>query len=357
MKKYSAVIIGGGNIAGSHAQGYAAIDEIDIVAVADPDRDKAAGFSKQFGIRSVYGDYRDMLDKERPDIVSICTWHPFHAEMTVAAASRKPQVILCEKPMATSIGEAEEMIIACDRNEVKLAVGFQRRFLSAWTKARELILGGDIGQPVRLSHVRNTGLLNATSHGLDCMRYLLGDPDVEWVFGQVERKTDRYERDIRCEDCVGGFLRFSDGVQGSFQTDLLPDDDQTWAVAQGCQGIVEFDDNSVRFFNEHTHGWKDIKIDPIDPFEAQARELVMWLDGEREHRNRAENGMWTMQMMMGVYESARRREKVHLPMQTRANPLDLMVESGELAIERPGRYDTRSFLLGGEAMSLDDTAA
>ena len=62
-------------------------------------------------------------------------------------------------------------------------------------------------------------------------------------------------------------------------------------------------------------------------------------------------------MMMGVYESARRREKVHLPMQTRANPLDLMVESGELAIERPGRYDTRSFLLGGEAMSLDDTAA
>ena len=75
------------------------------------------------------------------------------------------------------------------------------------------------------------------------------------------------------------------------------------------------------------------------------------------HRGQAENGLWTMQMMMGVYESARCHERVNLPMQTRANPLDLMVESGQLPVVRPGRYDIRSSLLSGEDMSLEDLQA
>lgn len=57
-----------------------------------------------------------MLDAEQPDIVSVCTWHPLHAEMTIAAAARHPRAILCEKPMATSLGEAEQMMTACQRN-------------------------------------------------------------------------------------------------------------------------------------------------------------------------------------------------------------------------------------------------
>ena len=65
-----------------------------------------------------------MLDIENPDIVSVCTWHPLHAEMTIAAAARQPKAILCEKPMATNLGEAEAMMIACQRNQVKLAIGF-----------------------------------------------------------------------------------------------------------------------------------------------------------------------------------------------------------------------------------------
>jgi hypothetical protein len=61
-------------------------------------------------------------------------------------------------------------------------------------------------------------------------------------------------------------------------------------------------------------------------------------------------------MLMAIYESARRHEKVILPLETRLNPLDLMVESGHLAVERPGRYDIRAFLLRGERMASDDSA-
>ena len=349
--KYRAVIIGGGSIGGAHAQGYNNTAGIELVACADVDETKGKSFAAKHGIAKTYTDYRQMLDQEQPDLVSVCTWHPLHAEMTIAAAARRPKAILCEKPMATSTGEAEAMMIACQRNGVKLAIGFQRRFLPAWVKAKELIAQGAIGRPERILHTRRTGLLNATSHGLDCMRYMLGDPAVEWVFAQVERKTDRYERSVRSEDCVGGFLRFAGGVQGSFQTDLVEDD--KWAFAQGSEGMVDFDDGWVRYFNAKTGGWKEVEVEELDPMAAQAEELGAWIEDRLVHRNQAENGMWTMQMMMGAYESARCHEVVHLPMQTRLNPLDLMVESGQLPVQRPGRYEIRSFLLGGEGMHLE----
>jgi len=350
--RYSAAIIGCGSMANAHARGYAGVDVIDLQACADIDASRGERFGQEHDVPRRYRDYREMLDAEQPDIVSVCTWHPLHAEMTIAAAARRPRAILCEKPMATSLGEAEQMMTACRRNEVKLAIGFQRRFLPAWTRARELVAAGEIGVPQRLSHTRLTGLLNATSHGLDCMRYVLGDPGVEWVFGQVERQSDKYERSVRSEDCVAGFLLFEGGVQATFQTDLVPDN--KWAFVQGSEGMIDFDDQWVRYFNAHTGGWREVEVGGGEPMAAQAQELVDWIEERCVHRGQAENGLWSMQMMMGVYESARCHEKVSLPMQTRVNPLDLMVESGHLPVTRPGRYDIRSFLLSGEAMSLED---
>lgn len=349
--RYRAVIIGAGSIGAAHAAGYRQAERIDLVACAETVEERGQRFAERFGIPRQYADYRQMLDAERPDLVSVCTWHPLHAEMTIAAAACRPRAILCEKPMATSLGEAEEMMVACQRNQVKLAIGFQRRFLSAWTKARELIADGAIGRPERISHTRLTGLLNATSHGLDCIRYLLGDPKVEWVFGQVERKTDRFERGVRCEDCVAGFLLFEGGVQASFQTDLVPQD--KWAFVQGTEGMIDFDDGWIRYFNARTRGWREVAVPSVDPFAAQAQGLVEWVEDDVVHRGQAENGLWTMHMMMGVYESARCHEAVRLPLQTRANPLDLMVESAQLPVQRPGRFDVRSFLLPGESMQFE----
>lgn len=348
---YRAAIIGCGSIASSHASGYNRVEATTLVACADTVEPKAQNFAQRNSIPNYYADYRQVLDVEKPDIVSVCTWHPLHAEMTIAAAARQPKAILCEKPMATNLGEAEAMMIACQRNQVKLAIGFQRRFLGAWTEAKALIAAGAIGEPQRVSHTRLTGLLNATGHGFDCMRYILGDPKVEWVFGQVERKTDRYERSVRSEDCVAGFLLFAGGVQGTFQTDLVSEN--KWAFVQGTDGLLDFDDGWIRYFNAETGGWRDIEVEAVEAAAAQVHELVDWIEERCVHRNQAENGLWTMHMMMGAYESARCHEVVSLPMQTRANPLDLMVETGQLPVQRPGRYDIRSFLLEGEAMHLN----
>jgi len=90
---------------------------------------------------------------------------------------------------------------------------------------------------------------------------------------------------------------------------------------------------------------------------AQADELADWVEGKVEtHRGRGENAYKALEMIHAVYESARCHEKVVLPMRTLVNPLDLMVESGQLPVERPGKYDIRSFLLRGERLWSDDEA-
>ena len=91
---------------------------------------------------------------------------------------------------------------------------------------------------------------------------------------------------------------------------------------------------------------------------GQADELADWVEGKTDtHRGRGENGYKALEMIHGVYESARCHEKVVMPVRTKINPLDIMVESGHLAPERPGRYDIRAFLLRGERMTADDEGA
>ena len=88
---------------------------------------------------------------------------------------------------------------------------------------------------------------------------------------------------------------------------------------------------------------------------AQADELADWVEGKANtHRGRDEQGFKALQMIHAVYESARMHEKVEMPLQTRVNPLDLMVESGHLTPMRPGKYDIRAAALRNENM-VDDT--
>ena len=91
--------------------------------------------------------------------------------------------------MGVSLGECDEMLIVANRNDVKVVIGHQRRFNSAWTDARNLIAEGAIGEPQQVVCQSGQGLLNDCSHLFDMMRYVLSDPDPQWVIGNVERKN------------------------------------------------------------------------------------------------------------------------------------------------------------------------
>ena len=156
--KLRAGVIGCGGMAQHHIAGYLASGRFELAAIADLDAAVMDEVDRELGVKPVhYTDAAAMLDRERLDVVSVCVWHTGHAPWTIAAAARRPRAILCEKPMAESLGRAEEMLVACRRNQVKLAIAHQRRFLPAYTLARELIARGAIGSVKLMLSFGGTG--------------------------------------------------------------------------------------------------------------------------------------------------------------------------------------------------------
>jgi UDP-N-acetyl-2-amino-2-deoxyglucuronate dehydrogenase len=360
MGKYRVGVIGCGSIGRAHAYGWSNNERTELVALADITPAARDEFGEEFGVPESgrYADFREMVEKEKPDIVSICLWHGQHAPTVVAVAAMRPKLILCEKPMATSLGEAEQMIVAAKRNKVRLAVGHQRRFLPGWNIARDLVAEGAIGKVTHLWSNVADGLLNWGTHTIDMMRFIMGDPNATAVVGAVQRDSDRYERGMRIEDSCLGLIQFDNGAQATIESDLTPRETASINCNfYGTEGMIQVDENTVRLMNASTNGWKELstfewKHSFRDAFLAQSHGIADWLDDKvDEYRGEAKNAIAVMEIMMALYESARLKEITRLPLLTRDNPLDLMVESGELAVRRPGKYDIRSSHVRGEGMS------
>jgi predicted dehydrogenase len=342
---YRAGIVGAGQIGRAHAVGYHGTEEIELVAVTEPNDRVRKAFQEEYNIPTGYTDMKEMLDSEDLDYVSICTWHLLHEPQSILAAGYLPKAIICEKPMSVGMGSVEHMIKICDDHKVKLVIGHQRRFYHSWTKARELILDGVIGEPQMVTAKSGEGLLNCGTHVIDACRYLLGDPETEWVIGALERKTDRYEREVRIEDACMVLIQFQGGAQALVQSDLTP---SRWSVEEyqvkGSDGVLEVDARRLKYVNGSTSGWITLEPDYEDPWILQARATVRYVEPGGDPRGNARQAAHTVEIMMALYQSARDHAVIHLPLKEKGYPVDLMFDEGKIPVEEPGAYDIRSFL-------------
>ena len=128
MATYRAGIIGCGGRGRAHAEGYALSSKVEIVACADPIESTCSSFAKTFSVQRTYEDYRQMLENEELDMVSVCTWTGQHREMIEAAAQVGVRAIHSEKPMAPTWGDAKALYQACVDRGVVLTFCHQRRF-------------------------------------------------------------------------------------------------------------------------------------------------------------------------------------------------------------------------------------
>lgn len=334
---YRVGVIGTGGIARTHARGYQSL-ELKLVAGADINQASVDAFANEFGLSGKYTDFREMLAKEDLDIVSVCTWPGAHSEGTIAAAEAGVKAVLCEKPMAVSLGQADAMLEACEKSGTKLAIGHHHRFNARNTEARRLIAAGAIGQPTLLHSRSGGGLTNNGTHAIDRMRYWLNDPGTEWVIGQIERKTNRYERAEPIEDLCAGIICFAGGTRGMVESDLpasnAPD---VGTLIYGTEGALKISD-ALYIQNADGAGWRQTNVPPDT---NQFAELIGWIEGRNEHRNEAKHGRAVVEIMMAIYESVRTRGLVRMPLKTKASPLAMMIEDGSLPLEKPDRYDIR----------------
>jgi len=352
--KYTAAIIGCGSIGHAHMEGYDLVDEVEVVAVADPVAAARQLYIEEYDIAQQYDTVEEMLDKAKPDFVSVCTWHLLHPAPTIAAAQAGVQAVICEKPMAIGMEAADSMVNACATSGTKLVISHQRRFTPGWEKAKELIAQGVIGKPLFVTNKVAEGLTNWGTHSIDGSRFVLGDPKAHWVMGSVERRTDRYERDTAVEDACMGLVQFDNDLQLFIQSDLMREGAAAGHFQiRGSEGYMEVTELGVRLMTSEKAGWQDIEIE-IDGSSkaiggnsnaAQVRELIDWIEGRTDqHRNAGATARDTVEIMMALYESARQNSVINLPLQEKSYPLARMVEEGKLPVEVEGRYDIRSFL-------------
>lgn len=353
-KKYTAAIVGCGGIGNSHIEGYNLVEGVEVVAVIDPYEPARRQYMEDYGIPQGYATIEEMLEKAQPDIVSVCTWHLLHAPLTLAAARAGVKGIICEKPMTVSVGDANRMVEACEASGTKLVVSHQRRFTAGWEKGRELMQQKAIGNPLWVNCNVREGLLNWGTHAIDGARFVLGDPRALWVMGAVERRTDRYERDTPIEDNCMGLVHLEGNLQLFIQSDLYKEPARSGGfLIHGTEGLLDVNEANVRLFNATSGGWqpvplrveaKEIRAIGGQTNAAQVRELIAWIEGGPEHRGSGDKARATVEIMMALYESARRHRVIHLPLQEKEYPLALMIAEGKLPVEEPGRYDIRGFL-------------
>ena len=336
-------IVGCGWMGEEHAARYAALETANVVASADFNPTAREAVAREYEIDATYETHAELLADAEIDLLSICTWQGTHARITIDACESGVSGVLCEKPMATNVGEARDMLDAAERNDVTFVVGHQRRFAPISEQVRAQIQDGAIGTPHLIRGSAGDGLLNWGTHIIDLSRYILGDPDPVWVAGHVERQTDRYERGVPTEDRCLGTVAFEGGPRLVLEMDM-PDPDPASSRMQcyGSDGVIELD--LGRRATIVTESGRSEIVDESE-FTAEQSDLieafVAYTNGDREdHRCDASHALHTMDIMMGLYESVRRNEVITLPLTTRENPLELLIE-GRLAPEYPGRYDIR----------------
>jgi predicted dehydrogenase len=357
---YRAAIIGCGRMAHGHARAWLEDPRAGLVACADISVDAANAFGDHFGIPDRYTDYRKMLERERPDVVSICTHHQLHAPMTIDAARiAAPRAILCEKPIALDLESADAMIETCRETGTLLVVGHQRRFNGQYMAARDATCAGKVGDVISVEafgHPRSSLLVDST-HTVDLVRFFLGDPKGAWAIGQIDAAEHRSAWGQQIEDCAVGLVGFEGGGHlllgaGSIAGDTpdkrigispLPVQGGTYhrIVIHGTNGRLVVDGDRPLDGQPlvHLHRGEEVEIlYSAADFERDAvhsavsREAALLLDCLADpgivHPLEARSARDTLEILIAIYESSRQRRAVKLPLDVKDNPLITMLAEG-----------------------------
>jgi UDP-N-acetyl-2-amino-2-deoxyglucuronate dehydrogenase len=326
-KSYRAAIIGCGGISRRHVQAFHEQGNVKIVAACDISTDSMNAVCDENKIKGRYLSHEDLFKRERGiDLVSICTYPKAHADQVVAAAEAGAKAILCEKPMCLTLDEADAMIEACKKHDTKLVIAHRHRQNPNFTKARDLITEGAIGEP-RLAWCYLTScIIDNGTHIVDMIRYLLSDPDADWVMGHASRKKGTYYQESPAEESGTGLIAFKSGTRAMIEMGAqTPEDGFTFRVL-GSDGVIEASQQGIDLIDRS--GARQLNEEPNTGFAEQTREMIAWLEDGPEHRSTDEVGRATTELLIAMHESARLRELVELPLDIGYNPMQKRIEEG-----------------------------
>jgi predicted dehydrogenase len=343
-------------------------DNVTMLAVADENEAGRLAAQKRTGAKNAYADYREMLKKERPHIVAVADRHlDLHRDMVIACAEAGASVFL-EKPLCRNLVEADEMLAACEKHHVKLAIAHQTRHSPRLQRIKEMVADGRIGQLLEMrgrgkedSRVGGEDMMVLGTHIFDLMRFIAGD--ARWCsarIGVVEKERVRAlaKPDVReggegmgpvAGDHITASYGFDRGVVGHFASARSPraagEADRFGLTLYGSRGVIQLTTGSLPpaylladpgwFPGRSRANWQEITSAGIGKEETLkdgglgqgnvwiVRDLMEAVERDRQPNGSIYDGRAALEMIMGVYDSQRQGRPVNLPLVNRRHPLTI----------------------------------
>jgi UDP-N-acetyl-2-amino-2-deoxyglucuronate dehydrogenase len=340
-RNFRIALVGCGRISRNHVEAIQRIDGLDLVAACDTSEERARAIAEPAGV-SWFTSYEKMLEEVESDVVAIATPSALHPAQGVLAAKAGRHVVT-EKPMAISLRGADELVQACDTAAVCLFVVKQNRLNAPVQMLKRAVDRGRFGRlymancTVRWSRPqeyydqaswRGTwefdggAFMNQASHYVDL---------IQWIVGPVENvmaKTATLARRIETEDSGVAILRFRSGALGVIEVTVLtyPQNMEGSLTILGEKGTVKIGGTAV---NKVEH-WAFADSDPDDEIirtldtnppnvygfghEGYYRNVLAVLRGEAKPDTDGRAGRKSLELILGIYESAKTGCEVPLPL-------------------------------------------
>ena len=271
MTKTGFGVIGTGIVGGAwHAHVYHNLPAAELVAVCDLDAGRAREIAERYSVPHVFTDYRDLLARDDIAAVSIATPDFAHREIAVAAA-KAGKHILVEKPLATTVEDAEAILAAVDEAGVKLMVDFHNRVSSPFVQARQSVLDGELGELqyiyARLSNTtfvptqmlpwasKSSALWFLASHTFDMSTWLLNDKPVR-VYA-VSRSGILRGKGVDTQDFHVAIVEFAGGAVVTLENSwILPETEPNVfnfkMEVLGSEGVLYINTSDNRTVEKYT---------------------------------------------------------------------------------------------------------
>lgn len=215
--RYKAIIIGAGRIGAqfdspqdkeilTHAHAYCRNSKTDLIGFFDINKKAAQRAAKKWSCRAFF-NFNKMFKDVQPDIISICTPDQDHFKALVKAAKHKPKIVICEKPVTTSLEKTQEIIKLYQKIGVPILVNYRRRFDKTVQAVKKDIDSGKFGKIICASGIYTKGILHNGSHLIDLAIYFFGEikkSEINYIISDYNNKEDK---------SIAGFLAFKNCPQ------------------------------------------------------------------------------------------------------------------------------------------------
>ncbi len=345
MKTYRVAIVGLGRMGSTLEQSIASAclgsRRLRLVAGADTIPSRQAEFRKKWGVPAVYHDYQEMIEKEHPDLVAVCTTatglakpgnqapsnefrNDAHADIAIQAIHAGVPMLFVEKAMSCSVRKADEVLRACKQLGTVFNTGVLRRFNEHYHATRNMIMAGDIGEPKTVVVYGTANLMHTHIHSIDTLSFLLGDPKIRGVRGDLLPRRTPIERNRLTRDPRAMFqISFANGIEawsapaGGGEYEIIGTEGAIRTMRDGSVVAVRRG-NSV---DEWPIDLRGVSLPPIAPVSAVIcclENLVSSYESGQPSRGNVEITHHITEACITVAESHRQENKyIQLPMENR----------------------------------------